>query len=148
MVELSRGVRPTETLIDITATSGGPYAVGVSIGGDSGCGAAAPGNPTKLLRSRIFARYDNGGARAVAANSNDDDLSLEVSGSVLTASAITAHAIFFDGTHHPTLTLSASTLHVLSTTDRSGRRVLLFPSEWDLQYCERENPAVQFLSMA
>ena len=38
--------------------------------------------------------------------------------------------------------------NVLSTTDRSGRRVLLFPSEWDLQFCERENPKVQFLSMA
>jgi len=37
---------------------------------------------------------------------------------------------------------------VLSTTDRRGRRVLLFPSEWDLQYCERENPSVQLLAMA
>jgi len=26
--------------------------------------------------------------------------------------------------------------------------VLLFPSEWDLQFCERENPKVQFLAMA
>jgi hypothetical protein len=38
--------------------------------------------------------------------------------------------------------------NVLSTTDRTGRRVLLFPSEWDLQYCERENPGVQLLAMA
>jgi peptide chain release factor 3 len=38
--------------------------------------------------------------------------------------------------------------NVLSTTDRPGRRVLLFPSEWDLQFCERENPNVQFLAMA
>jgi peptide chain release factor 3 len=38
--------------------------------------------------------------------------------------------------------------NVLSTTDRRERRVLLFPSEWDLQFCERENPNVQFLAMA
>jgi peptide chain release factor 3 len=38
--------------------------------------------------------------------------------------------------------------NVMSTTDRAGRRVLLFPSEWDLQFCERENPKVQFLAMA
>ncbi len=38
--------------------------------------------------------------------------------------------------------------NVLSASDRTGRRVLLFPSEWDLQYCERENPGVQFLAVA
>jgi peptide chain release factor 3 len=30
--------------------------------------------------------------------------------------------------------------------DSHGRTVLLFPSEWTLQYVERENPDVRFLS--
>lgn len=30
--------------------------------------------------------------------------------------------------------------NVLDVTDRRGRTVLLFPSEWSLQYAERENP--------
>jgi hypothetical protein len=30
--------------------------------------------------------------------------------------------------------------------DRLGRTVLLFPSEWALQYAERQNPEVRFLS--
>jgi peptide chain release factor 3 len=36
--------------------------------------------------------------------------------------------------------------NVLDVTDRRGRTVLLFPSEWALQYAERENPGVKFLS--
>ena len=35
-----------------------------------------------------------------------------------------------------------------TATDRDERRVLLFQSDWELQYTERENPSVQFLSMA
>ena len=37
------------------------------------------------------------------------------------------------------------TCHVRST-DRRGRTVLLFPSAWALQYAEKENPKVTFLS--
>ncbi len=36
--------------------------------------------------------------------------------------------------------------NVLDVADRRGRTVLLFPSEWALQYAERENPNVKFLS--
>jgi peptide chain release factor 3 len=36
---------------------------------------------------------------------------------------------------------------VLVVVDRLDRTVLLFPSEWALQYAERENPGVQFLAM-
>ena len=36
--------------------------------------------------------------------------------------------------------------NVLEVTDREGRRVLLFPTEWSLQYAERENPGVKLLS--
>jgi peptide chain release factor 3 len=36
--------------------------------------------------------------------------------------------------------------NVLDVTDRRGRTVLLFPSEWALQYAERENPKVKFLA--
>ncbi len=33
---------------------------------------------------------------------------------------------------------------VRSTRDRNGALVVLFPSEWDLAYCVRENPAITF----
>jgi peptide chain release factor 3 len=36
---------------------------------------------------------------------------------------------------------------IMRTLDREGRQVLLFPSAWALQYAERENPGVQFLSI-
>jgi len=35
---------------------------------------------------------------------------------------------------------------VLDVTDRRGRAVLLFPSAWAVQYAERQNPSVRFLS--
>jgi peptide subunit release factor RF-3 len=35
---------------------------------------------------------------------------------------------------------------VLVVTDRGGREVVLFTSEWALQYAERENPGVRFLT--
>jgi peptide chain release factor 3 len=35
---------------------------------------------------------------------------------------------------------------IMQTLDREGRPVLLFPSAWALQYAERENPGVRFLS--
>ena len=35
---------------------------------------------------------------------------------------------------------------VLDVNDRLDRSVLLFPTEWSLQYVERENPGVKFLS--
>ena len=35
---------------------------------------------------------------------------------------------------------------VLEVTDRRGRIVLLFASAWALQYAERENPRVTFVS--
>ena len=37
---------------------------------------------------------------------------------------------------------------VLETVDRDERRVLLFQSEWELQYTQRENPAVTLLAVA
>lgn len=37
---------------------------------------------------------------------------------------------------------------VLETVDREERRVLLFQSEWELQYTQRENPAVTLLAVA
>jgi peptide chain release factor 3 len=37
---------------------------------------------------------------------------------------------------------------VIVTTDRTGREVVLFVSEWALQYAQRENPDVRFLSEA
>ena len=37
---------------------------------------------------------------------------------------------------------------VLETVDRDERRVLLFQSDWELQYTQRENPGVQFLDVA
>lgn len=37
---------------------------------------------------------------------------------------------------------------VLQTTDRQGRLVLLFASSWELQYCERQNPDLEFLTIA
>jgi peptide chain release factor 3 len=37
---------------------------------------------------------------------------------------------------------------VLETVDREERRVLLFQSEWELQYTQRENPALRLLSVA
>jgi peptide chain release factor 3 len=36
--------------------------------------------------------------------------------------------------------------NVMDVTDRLDRTVLLFPTEWSLQYAERENPNVKFLS--
>ena len=37
---------------------------------------------------------------------------------------------------------------VLETVDRDERRVLLFQSEWELQYTQRENPTLQLLAVA
>jgi peptide chain release factor 3 len=37
---------------------------------------------------------------------------------------------------------------VLETVDREERRVLLFQSEWELQYTQRENPTVSLLAVA
>jgi peptide chain release factor 3 len=37
---------------------------------------------------------------------------------------------------------------VLETVDRDERRVLLFQSEWELQYTQRENPALTLLAVA
>ena len=37
---------------------------------------------------------------------------------------------------------------VLETVDRDERRVLLFQSDWELQYTQRENPGVRFLDVA
>ncbi len=35
---------------------------------------------------------------------------------------------------------------VLVTVDRAGRKVLLFPSAWALEYAERQNPGVKFVA--
>jgi hypothetical protein len=43
-------------------------------------------------------------------------------------------------------TLKGLGADVLDVTDRRGRIVLLFPSAWAVQYAERENPLVKFLS--
>jgi peptide chain release factor 3 len=37
---------------------------------------------------------------------------------------------------------------VLDTVDREERRVLLFQSDWEIQYTQRENPAVRLLAVA
>ena len=37
---------------------------------------------------------------------------------------------------------------VLETVDRDERRVLLFQSDWELQYTQRENPALRLLAVA
>ena len=37
---------------------------------------------------------------------------------------------------------------VLDCVDRDERRVLLFQSDWELQYTERENPNVKLLAVA
>ena len=42
--------------------------------------------------------------------------------------------------------LKLPTLGVLQSVDRDERPVLLFESNWELQYCERENPTVKFLA--
>jgi peptide chain release factor 3 len=47
-----------------------------------------------------------------------------------------------------TTELKLPTLGVLQTVDREERPVLLFESNWELQYCERENPAAKFLAVA
>ena len=44
--------------------------------------------------------------------------------------------------------LKLPTLGVLSAVDRDEHPVLLFESNWELQYAERENPGVQFLAVA
>ncbi len=44
--------------------------------------------------------------------------------------------------------LKLPTLGVLQAVDREERTVLLFESNWELQYCERENPNVTFLAVA
>jgi len=44
--------------------------------------------------------------------------------------------------------LKLPTLGVLQAVDRDERPVLLFESNWELQYVERENPRVQFLAVA
>ena len=47
-----------------------------------------------------------------------------------------------------TTELKLPTLGVLQAVDRDDRPVLLFESNWELQYVERENPGVQFLAVA
>jgi hypothetical protein len=32
------------------------------------------------------------------------------------------------------------------TTNRAGREILLFPSQWALEYAERQNPGVTFVT--
>ncbi|MGO8056029.1 peptide chain release factor 3, partial [Rhizobium leguminosarum] len=44
--------------------------------------------------------------------------------------------------------LKLPTLGVLQSVDRDERPVLLFESNWELQYVERENPTVKFLAVA
>jgi len=51
------------------------------------------------------------------------------------------------GTHEQLSDLKGLDYTVMRTLDREGRPVLLFPSAWALQYAERENPGVQFLSI-
>ncbi len=43
--------------------------------------------------------------------------------------------------------MSASTAGTRSASDRDGRPVMLFESEWALEYCERNNPGVQLLAV-
>ena len=43
--------------------------------------------------------------------------------------------------------ISASTSGTRSATDRAGRSVMLFESEWALDYCARNHPDVQFLAV-
>jgi hypothetical protein len=43
-------------------------------------------------------------------------------------------------------TLKGLGADVMDVIDRRGRTVLLFPSAWALQYAERQNPLVTFLS--
>ena len=43
--------------------------------------------------------------------------------------------------------ISASTSGTRSATDRAGRPVMLFESEWALEYCERNNPDVKLLAV-
>ena len=47
-----------------------------------------------------------------------------------------------------TTELKLPTLGVLQAVDRDDRQVLLFESNWELQYCERENPSATFLAVA
>ena len=44
--------------------------------------------------------------------------------------------------------LKLPTLGVLQAVDRDERPVLLFESNWELQYRERENPEAKFLAVA
>ena len=43
--------------------------------------------------------------------------------------------------------MSASTSGTRTTTDREGRPVMLFETEWALDYAQRNNPGIQFLSV-
>jgi peptide chain release factor 3 len=43
--------------------------------------------------------------------------------------------------------MSSSTAGTKSVTDREGRQVMLFESEWALDYCQRQNPDVQLLAV-
>ena len=43
--------------------------------------------------------------------------------------------------------MSASTAGTRSASDREGRPMILFESEWALEYCERNNPGVQLLAV-
>ena len=45
-----------------------------------------------------------------------------------------------------TTELKLPTLGVLQSVDRDERPVLLFESNWELQYCERENPTATFVA--
>ena len=42
--------------------------------------------------------------------------------------------------------LKLPTLGVLQAVDRDEHPVLLFESNWELQYCERENPKAKFVA--
>ena len=46
----------------------------------------------------------------------------------------------------PTLRLPLLTGQIALATDRRERRVLLFSSEWELQYFERQNPEFPLLA--
>ena len=43
--------------------------------------------------------------------------------------------------------LDSRTAGTRSATDRDGRPMLLFDSEWALEYCERNNPDVKLLAV-
>ena len=57
------------------------------------------------------------------------------------------HARWLVGDHAKVAALTAATAGTRSATDRAGRPVMLFESEWALDYCARNNPEVQLLAV-